>query len=319
MKPKLSLHLLLRLLSAVMMPVLVVIDLLFFRFPDPFSLGTDIWWSIQMILLYPASHEPVNPSFIPSGISVALALALKVASAAPGIHVAAGAAVVLLFIMHKSRVRFSDIPPLFHVSAVWKATEDYFYMVHVAICFWAGAMLSVFTVTWAGWTLVALLAALYALQYARTYLRTTIFLGLRRETQIRKTQRGSAFKQPVQYVDSDSRSAELFNEIVRIMETRRPWLQDDFGIDDLARLAHSNRMYVSRAINFHSGRNFNQLVNYYRICYAADLLAKDPGLRMNEISQMCGFHTVVSFNTAFKLNKRMTPMQFAQSLKSVQP
>ena len=78
-------------------------------------------------------------------------------------------------------------------------------------------------------------------------------------------------------------------------------------------------MYLSKAVNFHSGRNFSQLTNYYRVRYAKELITKDPSLKMNEISRMCGFHTVVSFNMAFKLNERMKPTQFVQSLKKINP
>ena len=119
---------------------------------------------------------------------------------------------------------------------------------------------------------------------------------------------------PVQYVDSDSRSASLFNDVIRIMETKKPYLQEDFVIDDLSRMTRTNRLYLSKSINFHSGRNFNQLVNYYRVKYAIELIKKDPGLRMVEVAQMSGFHTVVSFNMAFKLNEHTTPSEFARSL-----
>ena len=98
------------------------------------------------------------------------------------------------------------------------------------------------------------------------------------------------------------------------METKKPYLQDDFVVDDLSRMTRTNRLYLSKSINFHSGRNFNQLVNYYRVKYAMDLIRKDPGLRMVEVAQMSGFHTVVSFNMAFKLNEHMTPSEFARSL-----
>lgn len=170
---------------------------------------------------------------------------------------------------------------------------------------------------WTAWCWAGVLLLSYATQYYRIYTRSTLLLGRDKEILIRKTQRGSAFRQPIQYVDSDSRSAELFNDVVRIMENRKPWLQDDFSIDDLARLAHTNRVYLSKSVNFHSGRNFNQLVNFYRVRYAVELIRKDPSLRMNEVSRMCGFHTVVSFNMAFKLNERMTPTEFAQSLKKL--
>lgn len=283
------------------------------------DLCVDLWWGVQILMLYPTSHESAAPSLRFAAASFVMSLALKFAGVSPGVHVSCGAAVLLCFAVRKSLVRYSQVPPLFHVAAVWQGVEDYMYLLHLLICVWAGAMIPLMSsLTWPCWAWAGALAALYAAQYYRVYRRTTLFLGPAKETLIRKTQRGSAFRQPIQYVDSDSRSASLFNDVVRIMETRKPWLQDTFGIEDLARITRTNRMYLSRAVNFHSGRNFNQLVNFYRVRYAADLIRKDPGLRMNEVARMSGFHTVVTFNMAFKLNERMTPTEFAQSLKKIQ-
>jgi len=269
-------------------------------------------------MLYPSSHESVVPSLQYSGVSIAFALILKIAGVSPSVSVMTGSSIVILYSLTRCRLKYAQIPPLFHVSAVWQGVEDHCSVIHKTICLWLGMLVVLFyAVDWAAWTLVGVLAIWYGLQYYRVYTRSTLFLGQAKEDLIRKTQRGSAFKQAVQYVDSDSRSAELFNEVVRVMESRKPWLQDDFTIDDLSRLVHTNRMYLSKSINFHSGRNFNQLVNFYRVRYAVELMQKDPSLRMNEISQMSGFHTVVSFNMAFKLNERMTPTEYLQSLKKL--
>ena len=319
MKKILSQHFLLRVMSLAFLPAAIVIDSVLYSGFSPTGLSLDFWWCIHLLMLYPASHEPAAPSLRFAAASFVLAIALKFAGVSAGVAVSCGTIVLMGYVFYKSHNKFEQVPPLFHVAAVWQGVEDYMYLLHLLICVWAGAMIPVLAaVPWAGWSWSGVLAALYIAQYYRVYNRTTLFLGKEKETLIRKTQRGSAFKQPIQYVDSDSRSATLFNDVVRIMETRRPWLQDGFSIEDLARITRTNRMYLSRAINFHSGRNFNQMVNFYRVRYAVDLIRKDPGLRMNEVSQMSGFHTVVSFNMAFKLNERMTPTEFAQSLKKVQ-
>ena len=214
-------------------------------------------------------------------------------------------------------MKYSDIPPLFHVSAVWHGVEDEMSHYHFTLFVLAGLVIPLLSwAAWAQWCWVLALSALYLLEYYRVYTRSTIFLSALKEEQIKKTQRGSAFKQPVQYIDADSRSAELFNEIVRIMETRKPWLSDSFSEDDLSRMTRTNRVYLSKAINFHSGRNFSQLINYYRIRYATDLMRKDPDLKVAELWQMCGFHSAVSFHAAFKLNEQMTPGQYVRWLKT---
>jgi len=319
MKTFLSQHFFLRMLSLAILPATIICDAVCTGGLDAAGLCVDLWWGVQILLQYPSSHEPAAPSLRFAGTSFALALVLKIMGISAGVAVSCGTIALMAYAIYKSYVKFAQIPPLFHVAAVWQGVEDYMYLLHMVICVWAGAMIPVLAGTgWPGWSWAGVLGTLYLAQYYRVYKRTTLFLRPAKEELIRRSQRGSAFKQPIQYVDSDSRSAALFNDVVRIMETRRPWLQDGFSIEELARLTRTNRMYLSKAINFHSGRNFNQMVNCYRVRYATELMRKDPNLRMNEVSQMCGFHTVVTFNMAFKLNERMTPTQFVQSLKKIQ-
>ena len=318
MKLKFSLHFLVRASSAVVFAVLLLCDIFAGKAMVPQRLCADLWWAVVILLVYPSSHESVYPAIPFAAASAVVALVLKLIGAVFILHVAAGAAIALGAVIRRGIVKFADVQPLFHVSGVLYWIEDYTWQIHVCICFLAGiAAAASAEVEALAWFWVPALGVLYYIQYKRVYTHRTMFLSLKKETDIRKAQKGSAFKPPIRFVDSDSRSASLFNDVVSIMENRKPWLQDDFGVDDLARMARTNRMYLSKAINFHSGRNFNQLVNYYRVRYARDLIRKDPSLKMNEVSQMSGFHTVVSFNMAFKLNERMTPTEYAQSLKKL--
>ena len=60
---------------------------------------------------------------------------------------------------------------------------------------------------------------------------------------------------------------------------------------------------------------FSQFVNYFRVRYGAELLRKDPSLRLISVAQMCGFHSSPSFNTAFKVNMGVTPSVFQERLR----
>ena len=318
MKQKVSNHFIARIASAVILAFLLSLDLLLGNRLNAGDACLDLWWAALMLLLYPSSHDSVRMSVPFMTAAAAAAVALKLLRASPILHAVIGPAVLFGFIVRKAADKFADVDPLFHVRGVWNWVEDYTWFIHACLWLWIGvvavALYGAAPHTWA-WTAVS--GGLYYVEYRRAYTRRTMVLSARKEDRIRKAQRGSAFKPPIQFVDSDSRSATLFNEVVSIMENRKPWLQDDFGVEDLARMTRTNRMYLSKAINFHSGRNFSQLINYYRIHYARDLIRKDPTLKMNEVSRMSGFHTVVSFNMAFKLNERMTPTEYAQSLKKL--
>lgn len=108
----------------------------------------------------------------------------------------------------------------------------------------------------------------------------------------------------------DRKMNALYERIKVFMTKEQPFLDEDFDMKDMAHALYSNKLYLSKTINTLSGRNFRQFVNYYRIEYAKSLMLKDPRLHFNEVSDMSGFHTVVSFNMAFKVNTGRTPSEW---------
>lgn len=103
---------------------------------------------------------------------------------------------------------------------------------------------------------------------------------------------------------------ELFQRAARYMEEQRPFLDDKMDLDRFSRAIYSNKVYVSKAINYYSGKNFRQFLNWHRIQHAIDLMKKDPHLRMEEVSILSGFHSTVSFNMSFRLFQGKTPTQW---------
>ena len=94
------------------------------------------------------------------------------------------------------------------------------------------------------------------------------------------------------------------------MNEKKPFLDPDFHMEDMAEEMYSNKLYLSRTINILSGRNFRQFINYHRIQYAISLFKKDPRLKVSEVATMSGFHSSVSFNMAFKVNMGKTPTEW---------
>lgn len=94
---------------------------------------------------------------------------------------------------------------------------------------------------------------------------------------------------------------ELYERVAAYFEYERPYLNSKLTINDVAKVVYSNRLYISRAINQCTGRNFCQFVNYYRIAYAIESFRSNPDLKVGEISGMSGFNSPVTFNVAFHL------------------
>ncbi len=107
--------------------------------------------------------------------------------------------------------------------------------------------------------------------------------------------------------EEERRMRVLYKRILLFMEEERPYLDADYDMNRLAHDLYSNKLYLSKTINLLSGRNFRQFINRYRILYAVEIMKKDPRQKLMDVSEQSGFHTVVSFNMAFKINLGKTP------------
>ena len=105
----------------------------------------------------------------------------------------------------------------------------------------------------------------------------------------------------------------LFKRLCAYMEHKKPFLVENLALSDVASAMFTNTLYLSRTINACSGKNFRRFVNDYRVDYAMTLFRRNMSLKVTELAVMSGFHTVVTFNMAFKLVKGVTPSVWCQS------
>lgn len=110
--------------------------------------------------------------------------------------------------------------------------------------------------------------------------------------------------------EDDERNRELFERIVREMESSADYLNPDFGLSNLVVKAESNAAYVSKVVKLCSGQNVPSLINEYRIREACRRLLDEENygnLTFGAIGESVGFSSQVSFNRAFKKVTGMTP------------
>lgn len=107
----------------------------------------------------------------------------------------------------------------------------------------------------------------------------------------------------------------LYERCCAYMENKKPFLVEALTLGDLAAALFTNTLYLSRTINSCSGKNFRRFVNDYRVDYAMKIFRKNTSLKVSELSEMSGFHTVVTFNMAFKLVKGVAPSVWCQSVR----
>ncbi len=269
-----------------------------------------------VLLMLPLSEEAPARSFWFSLAAVAVSLGGAAAGVPVRIVVAALLLVVLAYLLVRSTERYGHLWPLFKPMAVWTGMESDARDCHAFMLFLLGAVWPAADAPEAiEWVCVGAGGVFLLSQVLRVLSGRPLLLGRKKEAELKEMVRGSLYRAPslaMNNTEEMSRMRRLFERVSKLMEEKRPFLDSDFNLSDLAGAAFSNRAYLSRTINILSGQNFSQFVNAYRIRYSVELLRKDPTLRITDVAMMSGFRSTVTFNMAFKLNMGETPTQFLQ-------
>jgi AraC-like DNA-binding protein len=113
-------------------------------------------------------------------------------------------------------------------------------------------------------------------------------------------------------------SDRIADEARAFMEARKPYLDPDLGLSDLARMCGIARNQLSQALNGSLGKNFYDFVNEYRIL-EFKRLAADPARRGDKILSLAldsGFNSKPAFNLIFKKTCGLTPSAFRSSMRT---
>lgn len=117
---------------------------------------------------------------------------------------------------------------------------------------------------------------------------------------------------------SDEQTKTLTKEIYRLLLHEKLFLDPDLTLQVLVEKLNSNSSYVSRAINDHYGKNFNTLINEFRIKEARKILANSSfnHLTIEGIAREVGFNSIPSFNNAFKKFTGISPSFFKSTAQN---
>ena len=120
--------------------------------------------------------------------------------------------------------------------------------------------------------------------------------------------------------DETSAISYDFSSLAKAIEEKledNPIIFDNnFTINDLARLVNSNRDYVSKAINRKFNVPFQVYINDLRVISAIKLmkLHKNDNYKMEYFMEKVGFSNRVTFSNSFKRYTGMTPSAFYKTL-----
>ena len=109
---------------------------------------------------------------------------------------------------------------------------------------------------------------------------------------------------------------ELMLKLEICMNEKRPYLEPELTLGDLAQQLDISVPVLSRVINDGTGRNFNDLINSYRVNAVIAAMQREAHLKQTllGIAYDCGFNSKATFNRSFKKITGLTPREFLLSL-----
>jgi YesN/AraC family two-component response regulator len=90
---------------------------------------------------------------------------------------------------------------------------------------------------------------------------------------------------------TDNEMLRLMKEIEVLMLAKKLYTNPELSLQMLSEELNEKERNISQTINALQGRNVNDFINYHRIEYAKELLAKHPEKAIFEIMYDSGFNT----------------------------
>jgi AraC-like DNA-binding protein len=119
----------------------------------------------------------------------------------------------------------------------------------------------------------------------------------------------------------EKRQNGLKQELLKVLEKERLYLNPDLRVTDLCRLLITNRTYLSNLMNNEMELSFNELINQYRVNYAKKMIDDDKhnAYSLSFIATESGFGSISSFNRAFKKHLGESPGQYKSEFQTGGP
>ena len=110
----------------------------------------------------------------------------------------------------------------------------------------------------------------------------------------------------------NKQGVSLQQMIYEHFETKKPYLNAGFTIDQLSKDMKSNRTYISKAFKDDIGTNFTNYANGFRISYAKNMLMVKPEEKLNDVAMQSGFNSYSTFYRVFKEQTGFSPREFSE-------
>jgi AraC-like DNA-binding protein len=121
------------------------------------------------------------------------------------------------------------------------------------------------------------------------------------------------------YVMSPERMEQIYSDIIKIFEGKRPYCNPDYSVGDLAKSLNTNVNYLNRVLrNYHPDMNFSAFVNMHRIQLVKCMINEgiNGKYTLRYIYESSGFSLQPTFNKVFKQFEGITPSEYVSQVKA---
>ena len=115
---------------------------------------------------------------------------------------------------------------------------------------------------------------------------------------------------------SDASKEQILKKITREMEENRYFTNNLASLSGLARQINESSHHVSQVINEKMNKNFFEMLAWYRVEHAKELIRKDRQgkITVEELAELVGYNSKSSFNSAFRKYTSRTPSEYRKSV-----
>ena len=119
---------------------------------------------------------------------------------------------------------------------------------------------------------------------------------------------------------SEEQKDEILEKIKIEMEVNHYYTNNLSSLSGLAKQIKSSTHHVSQVINERLNKNFFELMAFYRVELAKQIIHDDPEnlITIEEIAEKVGYNSKSTFNTTFKKLTSVTPSEYKKSIKNRQ-
>lgn len=234
-----------------------------------------------------------------------------------------GIALVTLYLIGGLAFKYSEPSAVFRKDAAWCCAEEdsrtFYAMLILSVSIALIVMRYESAPSWSYYISAGVIIGMDALLHIRAYSGRTLLIGRRKENRIQSIVVSNGHLSDIVPEVESSILSKAYKRIDQYMRDSKPYLDEKFTMERMSEVLKLNRVYISRAINKYTNKNFRQYVNWHRVLYAVELMRADPWLKVIELAFMSGFHSQVTFNMCFKLFLDETPSDMLTRLRLLKP